>query len=110
LPGLSKPKRYAPVLFELVFCVPPVSLFFRVTIAVGTAAPLGSVIVPVTLPVVRDWANEVAGSSNTPATTTINGRNRERACDFIREISSGSEQLEEGADTKNLETLYLKNN
>src|SRR5581483_11232182 len=67
--GIRSEKRYAPVLFVEVVCVLPVSLLLSVTVAFATAAPLGSVTVPITSPDVRDWATEVVGTNNEATTT-----------------------------------------
>jgi hypothetical protein len=60
-------------------CVAPVSSFLRVTVALGTAAPLGSVTVPTTPPVVSDYPNAASGGLNRKAMAAINTSRRVKA-------------------------------
>src|ERR1035438_5049384 len=63
VPVFSKRKRNSPLESVMLFCVDPVSRLFRVTVAFGTTAPLGSLRVPAMSPVVSDWAKS-AGAIN----------------------------------------------
>src|SRR5271157_3172081 len=62
-PVFNNRNRNSPVESVVVLCVDPVSRLFRVTVAFGTTAPLGSLRVPEMSPVVSDWAKR-AGANN----------------------------------------------
>jgi len=71
------------VLFVVVLWAAPVSLLFKVTVALGTAAPLGSVTVPVTLPEMRDCAEDV-GASREPTRIRVAARDKQTRDNFIK--------------------------
>src|ERR1039458_7489960 len=62
-PVFNNRNRNSPLESVVLFCVDPVSRLFRVIVAFGTTAPLGSLRVPAMSPVVSDWAKS-AGASN----------------------------------------------
>jgi hypothetical protein len=64
-----------------------VSLFFNVTVALGTAAPLGSVTVPVTAPLVKDCPKAEQETPKKQAAKNVKASHREKAYDFINQIS-----------------------
>ena len=63
VPVFNNRNRNSPVESVVLLCADPVSRLFRVTVAFGTTAPLGSLRVPAISPVVSDWA-KTAGASN----------------------------------------------
>src|SRR5215472_512644 len=75
VPGLTAGKRYRPAGSVVVVWVTFVPTGTSVTVAPGTIAPVGSVTVPPTAPVVADCANIIEGATKdrqqtTTATTT----------------------------------------
>src|ERR1019366_6962951 len=68
-PVFNNRNRNSPLASVMLFCVDPVSRLFRVIVAFGTTAPLGSLRVPAMSPVVSDWAKS-AGASNSKIVRT----------------------------------------